>query len=111
MLGMVNGLIKIISGKAPAEVSGPIGVAQMAGEVAQQGIMSLLNFVAFLSINLGIMNLLPIPALDGGHFIVLSIEALRGRSLSARTMNIIQMIGFALILAITLAATFMDLTK
>jgi len=111
MLGMVNGLIKIISGKAPAEVSGPIGVAQMAGEVAQQGIMSLLNFVAFLSINLGIMNLLPIPALDGGHFIVLSIEALRGKSLSARTMNIIQMIGFALILAITLAATFMDLTK
>ena len=83
----------------------------MAGEVAQQGIMPLLNFVAFLSINLGIMNLLPIPALDGGHFIVISLEAVRGEPLSAKTMNTIQMIGFSLILAITLVATFMDLTK
>ena len=111
MIGMVNGLIKIFSGTAPADVSGPIGVAQMAGEVAQQGIMPLLNFVAFLSINLGIMNLLPIPALDGGHFIVLSLEAVRGKPLSAKTMNTIQMIGFSLIIAITLVATFMDLTK
>ena len=111
MIGMVNGLVKIFSGRAPADVSGPIGVAQMAGEVAQQGIMPLLNFVAFLIINLGIMNLLPIPALDGGHFIVLSIEALRGKALSAKTMNTIQMIGFSLILAITLVATIMDLTK
>ena len=111
MVGMINGLVKIFSGNAPADVSGPIGVAQMAGEIAQQGIMPLLNFVAFLSINLGIMNLLPIPALDGGHFIVLSIEALRGKPLSARTMNTIQMIGFSLIVAITLVATFMDLTK
>jgi len=111
MVGMINGLVKIFSGNAPADVSGPIGVAQMAGEIAQQGIMPLLNFVAFLSINLGIMNLLHIPALDGGHFIVLSIEALRGKPLSARTMNTIQMIGFSLIVAITLVATFMDLTK
>lgn len=111
MVGMINGLVKIFSGNAPADVSGPIGVAQMAGEVAQKGIMPLLNFVAFLSINLGIMNLLPIPALDGGHLIVLSIEALRGKPLSAKTMNTIQMIGFSLIVAITIVATFMDLTK
>ena len=108
---MINGLIRIFSGNAPADVSGPIGVAQMAGEVAQQGLMPLLNFVAFLSINLGIMNLLPIPALDGGHLIVLSIEALRGKPIGSKAMNMIQMIGFAIIITITVVATFMDLTK
>lgn len=111
ILGMINGLIRIFSGNAPADVSGPIGVAQMAGEVAQQGLMPLLNFVAFLSINLGIMNLLPIPALDGGHLIVLSIEALRGKPIGSKAMNMIQMIGFAIIITITIVATFMDLTK
>lgn len=111
IVSMTNGLVKIFTGSAPAEVSGPIGVAQMAGEIAEQGILPLLNFVAFLSINLGIMNLLPIPALDGGHFIVLILEALRGKPLSPRTMNAIQMIGFSIILAIMAVATFMDLTK
>jgi len=111
ILNISNGLIKIFTGKAPADVAGPIGVAQMAGEVAERGIMSLLNFVAFLSINLGIMNLLPIPALDGGHLIVLSIEAIRGKPLSSKVMGAIQMVGFAIILAITAIATFLDLTK
>ena len=111
IVSMTNGLVKIFTGTAPAEVSGPIGVAQMAGEIAEQGILPLLNFVAFLSINLGIMNLLPIPALDGGHFIVLIVEALRGKPLSPKTMNAIQMLGFSIILAIMAVATFMDLTK
>jgi len=67
MIGMVNGLVKIFSGRAPADVSGPIGVAQMAGEVAQQGIMPFVKFLlSFLSINLGIMNLLPyLPWMEG----------------------------------------------
>ena len=75
---MVDGLAKIITGKAPAEVSGPIGVAQMAGQVAEKGLLPLMNFVAFLSINLGVINLLPLPALDGGHVVLLFLEVLRG---------------------------------
>lgn len=111
MQAMLVGLTKIVTGSAPADVSGPIGVAQMAGKVAEQGIMQLLNFVALLSINLGIMNLLPIPALDGGHFIVLCVEAVRGKPLNPRIMNYIQMVGFSIILAIMFIATFMDLSK
>lgn len=72
---MLNGLYKIVSGKAPAEVAGPIGVAQMAGQVAEKGMLPLITFVAFLSINLGVINLLPLPALDGGHFVLLLLEA------------------------------------
>ena len=108
---MVEGLQRIITGKASAEVSGPIGVAQMAGQVAAEGLLPLLNFVAFLSINLGVINLLPLPALDGGHFILLLYEGLRGKPLGAKAMHHIQTIGIAIILAITIFSTFKDITR
>ncbi len=111
ILAMVEGLQRIVTGKAPAEVSGPIGVAQMAGEVAEQGVLPLLNFVAFLSINLGVINLLPLPALDGGHFILLLFEGVRGKPLGAKAMNTIQTIGISLILALTIFSTFKDITR
>ena len=108
---MVEGLQRIITGKASAEVSGPIGVAQMAGQVAAEGLLPLLNFVAFLSINLGVINLLPLPALDGGHFILILYEGLRGKPLGAKAMHHIQTIGIAIILAITIFSTFKDITR
>lgn len=108
---MVNGLYKIITGTAPAEVSGPIGVAQMAGQVAEKGMLPLMNFVAFLSINLGVINLLPLPALDGGHFVLLVLEALRGKPLGSKAMTNIQMVGIAMILALTVFSTFKDITR
>ncbi len=108
---MVNGLHNIITGKAAADVAGPIGVAQMAGEVAEQGVLPLMNFVAFLSINLGVINLLPLPALDGGHFVLLVLEALRGKPLGKEAMIRIQTIGIVLILALTLFSTFKDITR
>lgn len=108
---MVEGLQRIVTGKASADVSGPIGVAQMAGQVAAEGLLPLLNFVAFLSINLGVINLLPLPALDGGHFMLLLYEGLRGKPLGAKAMNNIQTIGIALILAITIFSTFKDITR
>lgn len=108
---MVDGLIGLIAGKNTADISGPIGVAQMAGKVAEQGLLPLFNFVAFLSINLGIINLLPLPALDGGHFILLVLEALRGKALGSKAMNNIQMIGVMLILALTIFSTFKDITR
>lgn len=111
IFAMVDGLRNIITGKASAEVSGPIGVAQMAGAVAEKGVLPLLNFVAFLSINLGVINLLPLPALDGGHFMLLIYEGLRGKPLGAKAMNNIQTIGIVLILALTIFSTFKDITR
>ena len=110
-LSMVNGLYKIVSGNAPADVAGPIGVAQIAGQVAEKGLLPLMNFVAFLSINLGVINLLPLPALDGGHFVLLLLEALRGKPLGGKAMTNIQMVGVALILALTVFSTFKDITR
>ena len=111
IVAMLNGLYKIVSGTAPADVSGPIGVAQMAGQVAEKGMLPLMNFVAFLSINLGVINLLPLPALDGGHFVLLVLEALRGKPLGGKAMTNIQMVGVALILALTVFSTFKDITR
>lgn len=111
IMAMVNGLYKIVTGSAPAEVSGPIGVAQMAGQVAEKGMLPLMNFVAFLSINLGVINLLPLPALDGGHFVLLVLEALRGKPLGSKAMTNIQIVGVAMILALTVFSTFKDITR
>jgi len=109
---MIVGLYQLITGSGgSADLSGPIGVAKMAGEVAQIGIIPLLNFTAFLSINLGIINLLPLPALDGGHFILLLLEAIRRKPLGAKAMQNIQTVGICMILALTIFSTFKDLTR
>jgi len=110
-VSMLSGIGQMISGRAPADVAGPIGVAQMAGQVAQLGILPLLQFAAFLSINLGLINLLPVPVLDGGHIVTLAVEAIRGKPLSAQKMQYIQMIGFTLLMLLMLLATFKDLTR
>lgn len=111
ILTMVDGLHKIVTGQMAADVAGPIGVAQMAGQVAEQGVLPLINFVAFLSINLGVINLLPLPALDGGHFILLLVEAVRGKPLGPKAMTNIQTVGICLILALTIFSTFKDITR
>ncbi|SEO80251.1 RIP metalloprotease RseP [Propionispora vibrioides] len=108
---MITGLLQMVTGQVAAEVAGPIGVAQMAGEVAQLGFIPLLQFAAFLSLNLGLLNLLPVPVLDGGHVVALMLEGVRGKSLSRDKMQFLQMIGFALLLLLTLVATFKDIAK
>jgi regulator of sigma E protease len=106
-----TGLVQMIIGQAPADVAGPIGVAQMTGQVAQLGFLPLLQFAAFLSINLGLINLLPVPVLDGGHLVTLAVEAVRGKPLSRSKLQIIQTIGFALLMTLLLLATFKDITR
>ena len=108
---MLTALKRIVTGSSKAELSGPIGVAQMAGDVASQGVLPLLNFIAFLSINLAIINLLPVPALDGGHLVVLVVEGIRGKPLPIQWQERIQMIGIALIILLTLFTTFNDITR
>ncbi len=108
---MVNALIDIFKAPSEAELAGPIGIAQMAGQVAETGFVPLLNFAALLSLNLGLLNLLPVPALDGGHFVSLVIEAVRGKPMSTKAMMYTQRVGIALLLALTLYATMSDLVR
>ncbi len=108
---MVEGLVQIFTGQSAADLAGPLGVAQMAGEVAQIGFVPLLNFAALLSLNLGIINLFPIPALDGGHFMTLVIEAVRGKPLSPKALRYAQTVGFALLLALMVFATKNDIMR
>ena len=108
---MLYELYKIILKLSGADLAGPIGVAQMAGEVAEMGIVPLLNFTAFLSLNLGIINLFPIPALDGGHFAGLCIEAVMGRPVSPKMTYYAQRVGIALLLLLMIFATKNDIVR
>ena len=108
---MLDALAGIFAAPSQAELAGPIGIAQMAGQVAETGFVPLLNFAALLSLNLGIINLLPVPALDGGHFVGLVIEAVRGKPMSAKALMYTQRVGIALLLALTLYATTSDLIR
>ena len=108
---MLDALYRIILELSGSELAGPIGVAQMAGEVAEMGIVPLLNFAALLSLNLAIINLLPVPALDGGHFLTLCVEAVRGKPLSPRVMHYIQNAGVGLIVLLMLLAMKNDVVR
>ena len=105
---MLNALIDLFKAPSGASVTGPIGIAQMAGQVATMGFVPLLNFAALLSLNLGIINLLPVPALDGGHFVGLVIEAVRGKPLSPKALMYTQRVGVALLLILTVVVTAKD---
>jgi regulator of sigma E protease len=90
-------------------VAGPIKIAQLASQTAELGIVTYLSFMAFLSISLAILNILPIPALDGGHLVILAIEGVIGRELPTKPKIIIQRAGFALLLAFMAFAIFNDI--
>ncbi|MBI3963588.1 MAG: RIP metalloprotease RseP [Candidatus Kerfeldbacteria bacterium] len=91
-----------------ADVTGPIGIAVLTTQVARLGISHLLQFAALLSINIAIINVLPIPALDGGRMLFLVIEKIRGRALNARIESLIHNIGFALLLVLVAIITIRD---
>jgi regulator of sigma E protease len=97
-----------ISGRA---LAGPVAIAQMAGQKAQQGWERLLGFMALLSINLAVLNLLPIPVLDGGHLMILTVEAAIRRPLSIRQKEVLQQVGLAFLLFLMLYVTFGDISR
>ena len=105
-----NEIIRLFIGASALQVTGPIGIAQMTGEIAQLGISPLLEFAAFLSINLGILNLFPLPALDGGRIVFVLIEWVRrGKRVSPQTEGMIHMLGFALLISFMLLVTYQDI--
>lgn len=89
-------------------LSGPLGIAKASSVVAKKGVGDFLHFLAFLSLQLGILNLLPIPVLDGGHVVFMAIEAVRRRPLSAKFRGMAQMVGVVLLLTLMLAVTIND---
>jgi regulator of sigma E protease len=92
-------------------IGGPIAIAQLSGESARWGFENLLGLLGIISINLGLINLFPIPALDGGHVVISIIEAIRNKRFSKRTRLIIQQIGYAIILLLVVFVTFNDITR
>ncbi len=102
---------QMLSGsRGSEELGGPLRIAQMSGQVAQLGAASLISFIALLSINLGLINLFPIPILDGGHLVFYAIEAVLGRPLPARAQRVGFRAGAALLGTLFIFATWNDLT-
>jgi regulator of sigma E protease len=107
-----NGIFSMIIGTAPVAVTGPVGIAQLTGEFAQAGISPLIEFSAFLSINLAIVNMFPLPALDGGRIAFVLFEGIRrGKKITPKVESLIHVIGFALLMAFFLAITFQDIIR
>jgi regulator of sigma E protease len=103
---------KLLQGVVPAKtIGGPLLVAQMAGEQARLGILNLLFFTALLSINLAILNLLPIPILDGGHLFFALIEAARGKPVSLKKREMAQQVGLVLLVALMIFAFYNDIFR
>lgn len=96
------------AGSGPVDVAGPIGVAVLTGQAVQLGWLYVLQFVAVLSINLAVINLLPLPALDGGRLAVLGIEAIRRKALPERFENSLHRFGFGALIALLILVTVVD---
>jgi regulator of sigma E protease len=108
--GTLGALWQMVEGtRGTDELGGPLRIAQMSGEVAQSGVVAVLWFMAVLSINLGLINLFPVPVLDGGHLLFYAAEALRGKPLGQRAQEYGFRIGLALVLTLMVFATWNDL--
>ena len=103
---------KMLTGNMGTDnLSGPIGIAQMAGNTAQAGFVPFMYLMALLSISLGVLNLLPIPVLDGGQLTLLGLEAIRGKPLADRTENLVYTGGALMVGALMIFAIFNDISR
>ena len=108
--GTLTAVWQMAIGARPAdEIGGPLRIAQMSGEVAQGGVVAVMWFMAVLSVNLGLINLFPVPILDGGHLLFYAAEAVRGRPLGQRAQEYGFRVGLALVLTLMVFATWNDL--
>jgi regulator of sigma E protease len=103
--------MKTLSGQRQSEIGGPIAIAEMTAHASKGGLGGMLGWIAVFSIMLGIMNLLPIPILDGGHLLFYAVEAIRGRPLDERKQEIGFRIGLAILATMMFAAIFGDIMR
>jgi len=107
-----NGIIGVIMGTQPADFFGPVGIVQATGEIAGYGFVPLLEFAAFISLILGLLNLFPLPALDGGRIAFVLLEWVRrGKRISPKREGLVHLIGFAIFMVIMLAITLQDIIR
>ena len=106
-LSYIGGVV--VGREAADQLGGPIRIAQISGEVATIGFVALIHLAAVLSVSIGLLNLFPIPLLDGGHLLFYSIEAMRGRPLSERAQEVGFRIGLAIVVMLMIFATFNDI--
>lgn len=104
--------VKLVQRKVPVEaIGGPIRIAQMAQKEAQEGILRLFYFIAIISVNLAVLNLLPIPVLDGGHLLFFAIEAIQRKPVSVRTREIAQQVGIYLLILLMIFVFYNDIAR
>lgn len=113
---MFSGVVRIfkdlvMAGEVPKDITGPVGIARLTGEVAKQGFFQLVNFAALLSINLGVINILPFPGLDGGRLSFVLAEAVLRRKIHAKYQKWVHTIGIAALLLLMLIVTFYDILR
>jgi len=102
----------VVTGKASAKmIGGPLFIAQQSGKEAERGASSLFFFMALLSVNLAVLNVLPIPILDGGHLVFLLVERIKGTPVSIRARTIAQQIGLVLLLTLIIFVTYNDIIR
>lgn len=104
-------LWQMITGAIGLELAGPVGVGQMVGQAASYGFYSFLIFIAAISVNLGIVNLLPLPALDGSRLVFLAIAGIRRKPISANVEGMIHFVGFMLLIGLLIIVTYFDITR
>ncbi|MFW5998162.1 MAG: RIP metalloprotease RseP [Halanaerobiaceae bacterium] len=107
----IAGFIQMISMRSAEGIGGPIMIASIVGEAAQLGINRLLNWTAVISINLGIINLVPIPALDGGRILFLFIELLRGKPIDPEKESFVHFLGFVLLIILMVFVVYKDIVR
>ena len=111
-VGLGTFIYSAITGQADlSQVTGPVGIAGMVGEASRLGFVYLLSFTAFISLNLAVINLIPIPALDGGRLLFVLIESIKGSPIKPKVANTLNAIGFALLLLLMLVVTYQDIFR
>ncbi|MGM0437458.1 MAG: RIP metalloprotease RseP [Bacillota bacterium] len=108
---IIVGVVDMIKARSAEGLGGPVMIANVVGQAAKSGFENLLNWMAVISINLGIINLLPLPALDGGRLIFIIIEKIRGKALPPEKEGLIHMIGFALLMLLMVFIIYRDIAN
>ena len=111
-VGLVAFIFSAVTGSADwSQVAGPVGIAGLIGDASAVGIVYLLYFTAFISVNLAVINLIPLPALDGGRLLFVAIEAITRKSINEKIGNVFNILGFTLLILLMLVVTYHDLTR
>lgn len=108
---LISSIIEMIAGTVPVEVTGPVGIVTVINQAANDSLRTVLALMAFLCLNLGFMNLLPLPALDGSRIVFLAIEGLRGKPINRDKEGMVHFIGLILLMGLMLLVTYQDIVR